>query len=167
MNQFQYFGAADIIINQQKQTLESLLSPMRFKLLTDGEALDAKNAYTLREFMTDVQGGVFSEVAKPGASIDIYRRALQRNYIDHIKTLLTRPAAPALGGFGGRGNPEIMAMMTAGWQQTDFRGTARVMLEQLSQRLAAAALTAKDAATVSHLKDCRKEIEMILDPKKG
>jgi hypothetical protein len=59
------------------------------------------------------------------------------------------------------------AMMTAGWQQTDFRGTARVMLEQLSQRLAAAALTAKDAATVSHLKDCRKEIEMILDPKKG
>ena len=157
-----------IIMNQQKQTLETLLSPMRFKLLTDGEALDPKNAYTLREFMADVQGGLFSEVAKPGASIDIYRRALQRNYIDHLKTLLNRPALPAVaGGFGGRGNPEMIAMMTAGWQQTDFRGTARVMLEQLSQRLAAAALTAKDAATVSHLKDCRKEIEMILDPKKG
>lgn len=168
LNQFQYFGAADIIINQQKQTLETLLSPMRFKLLTDAEALDAKNAYTLREFMTDVQGGLFSEVTKPGASIDLYRRALQRNYIDHLKTLLNRPPAPVVaGGFGGRGNPEIMAMMTAGWQQTDFRGTARVMLEQLSQRLAAAALAAKDAATVSHLKDCRKEIEMILDPKKG
>jgi hypothetical protein len=166
LNQFQYFGAADIIINQQKAALESLLSPMRFKLLTDGEALDAKNAYTLREFMADVQGGLFSEVAKPGASVDVYRRALQRNYLEHIKTLLTRPAAPAFAG-GGRGNSEVIAMMTAGWQQTDFRATARTMLEQLSQRLAAAALAAKDAATASHLKDCRKEIEMILDPKKG
>lgn len=168
MNQFQYFGAADIIINQQKQTLESLMSPLRFKLLTDAEALDAKNAYTLREFMGDVQGGLFSEVAKPGASIDVYRRALQRNYLEHIKTLLTRPAtpAPAFGG-GGRGNPEILAMMTAGWQQTDFRATARGMLEQLGQKLAAAAAAAKDPVTANHLKDCRKEIEMILDPKKG
>ena len=58
-------------------------------------------------------------------------------------------------------------MMTAGWQQTDFRATVRTMLEQLSSRLATAAVTAKDAATASHLKDCRKEIEMILDPKKG
>jgi hypothetical protein len=166
LNQFQYFGAADIIINQQKAALESLLSPMRFKLLTDGEALDAKNAYTLREFMADVQGGVFSEVAKPGASVDVYRRALQRNYLEHLKTLLTRPPAPSFGG-GGRGGSEVLAMMTAGWQQTDFRAAARTMLEQLSQKLAAAAVTAKDAATVSHLKDCRKEIEMILDPKKG
>ena len=61
----------------------------------------------------------------------------------------------------------MLAIMTAGWQQTDFRGTARTMLEQLSQKLTGAITTAKDAATASHLKDCRKEIEMILDPKKG
>ena len=167
LNQFQYFGAADVIINQQKATLETLLSPMRFKLLTDGEALDPKNAYTLREFMADVQGGLFSEVGKPSVSIDLYRRALQRNYIDHIKTLLTRPAMPAIAGLGGGAPPEMLAILTAGWQQTDFRGTARTMLEQLSQKMSAAAAMVKDPATASHLKDCRKEIEMILDPKKG
>ena len=168
LNQFQYFGAADLIMNQQKQTLENLLSPMRFKLLTDGEALDQKNAYTLREFLADVQGGLFSEIGKPGANVDVYRRALQRNYLEHIKTLLNRPALPALAGLaGGGGNPEMLAIMTAGWQQTDFRGTARTMLEQLSQKLTGAITAAKDAATASHLKDCRKEIEMILDPKKG
>lgn len=167
LNQFQYFGAADLIINQQKATLESLLSPMRFKLLTDGEALDAKNAYTLREFMGDVQSGLFAEAAKPGASIDVYRRALQRNYLEHIKTLLNRPAATSAAATGGRGGSAFAAMAAATWQQTDFRATARTMLEQLNQRLAAATATAKDAATISHLKDCRKEIEMILDPKKG
>jgi hypothetical protein len=165
LNQFQYFGAADLIINQQKTALETLLSPMRFKLLTDGEAMDAKTAYTLREFFVDVQGGLFSEASKPGASIDVYRRALQRNYLEHIKTLLNRPAAPAAAA-GGRGGAAA-SMATSSWQQTDFRATARTMLEQLSQRLAAASATAKDATTASHLKDCRKEIEMILDPKKG
>ncbi|MBI2690017.1 MAG: zinc-dependent metalloprotease [Acidobacteria bacterium] len=163
VNLFQYFGASDLIINQQKQTLESLLTPMRFKVLTDAEALDAKNAYTLREFMTDVQSGLFSETARPGATIDVYRRALQRNYLDHLKTLLARPATP--------GTPAITAgigaVFTASWQQTDFRGTARTLLHQLNQRLASAAVTAKDPATLSHINDCRKEIELILDPKKG
>ncbi|WP_031498054.1 zinc-dependent metalloprotease [Bryobacter aggregatus] len=167
LNQFQYFGAADVIISQQKAALETLLSPMRFKLLTDGEALDAKTAYPLREFLADVQGGVFSEVSKPTVSIDLYRRALQRNYLDHIKTLLGRPATPVPAGLVGNVPNEIIGMMTAGWQQTDFRGTARTMLEQLNQKLGSAIVTAKDPATLNHLKDCRKEIEMILDPKKG
>lgn len=166
LNQFQFFGAADLIINQQKQTLETLLSPMRFKLLTDAEALDAKTAYTLREFLSDVQVGLFSEASKPGASVDVYRRALQRNYLDHLKGLLNRPAPPAAIAAGGRAG-SMAAIMTANWQQTDFRAAARTMLEQLSTKLAAAAATAKDPATASHFKDCRKEIEMILDPKKG
>ncbi len=167
LNQFQYFGAADIIINQQKQTLETLMSPLRFKLLTDGEALDPKAAYTLRDFVADVQGGVFSELTKPSANIGIYRRALQRNYIDHFKNLLMRPALPTAAAFAGGAPSEVAAMMSSSWQQTDFRGTARTMLEQLSQKLSAAILTVKDPATATHLKDCRKEIEMILDPKKG
>ncbi len=163
LNQFQYFGAADIIIGQQKQALETLLTPMRFKLLTDAEALDPKNAYTLREFMTDLQAGVFSEYARPGAVVDVYRRALQRNYLDHLKTQLARPATPAGAGAGSG----TAALVSASWQQTDFRATARTMLEQLNQRLAAAAASTRDAATLSHIKDCRKEIEMILDPKKS
>ena len=131
------------------------------------EKSGARHAYTLREFVADVQGGVFSELTKPSASIGIYRRALQRNYIDHFKNLLTRPSLPATTAFGGGAPPELAAMMSSSWQQTDFRGTARTMLEQLSQRLSAAILIAKDPATATHLKDCRKEIEMILDPKKG
>lgn len=166
LNQFKYFGAADIIINQQKSALETLLSPMRFKLLTDAEALNAKEAYTLREFLGEVQSGFFSDALKPGASVDLYRRALQRNYIDHIRTLLNRPTPPGGGGFGG-GNSELAAMVSAGWQQTDFRATARGLLQQLNGKLAAAKLTAKDEATRLHIEDCRKEIEMILDPKKG
>lgn len=162
LNQFQYIGAADIIINQQKQALESLLTPMRYKLLTDAEALEAAGAYSLREFFNDLQGGLFSELGRPGARIDIYRRALQRNYIDHLKSQLARPA---MGG--GTATTGTAAAMSSSWQQTDFRATARTMLEQLNQRLGAATATARDAVTLSHLKDCRKEIEMILDTKKG
>ncbi|MDX2266551.1 MAG: zinc-dependent metalloprotease [Bryobacter sp.] len=160
MNQFKYMGASDLIMAQQKQTLESLLTPMRFKLLTDGEAMDGAKAYTLSEFMTEVQGGLFRETAKPGASVDVYRRALQRNYVDHLKSLLSRPSAPAspFGGFGGG---------ASSWQQTDFRATTRGLLQQLSTRLATAKTTAKDAATKTHFDDLRKEIEMILEPKKS
>lgn len=159
LNMFRYFGASDLVMTQQKQTLEDLLSPMRFKLLTDAEALDAKNAYTLREFMTDVQNGIFSEAARPAASVDVYRRALQRNYLEHIKTLLNRPPVPA-GPQLSFGGP-----IAASWQQTDFRGVSRALLQQLSQRLAAAA-PGRDAATLQHFADCRKEIELILDPKR-
>ncbi len=167
-NLFKYFGAADIIINHQKTTLESLLSARKLKVLTDSEALDGKDAYTVREMMQDVQNGLFSEAAKPGASIDVYRRALQRNYLEHIKTLMKQTPGPtALAGRGGRGDADLLAVLSPNWFQTDFRGTARALLEQLNGRLGAALATAKDPATVNHLKDCRKEIEMILEPKKS
>ncbi|MFN9298994.1 MAG: zinc-dependent metalloprotease [Acidobacteriota bacterium] len=169
-NLFKYFGAADIIINHQKVTMESLLSARKLKVLTDSEALDGKDAYTVREMMTDVQDGLFSEAAKPGAVIDVYRRALQRNYLDHMKALLrqTPPSATIVSrGGGDRTDPDLMALFGATWFQTDFRGTARALLEQLNARLGAALATAKDVATVIHLKDCRKEIEMILDPKRS
>jgi hypothetical protein len=154
VNQFKYMGASDLIMSHQKQLLESLLTPMRFKLLTDAEAMDGAKAYSLRDFLSDVQSGIFREAARPGASVDVYRRALQRNYVEHMRGLLNRPAT------GASANSGTM-------QQTDFRAAARGLLGQLNTRLLAARTAARDEATRNHFDDLRKEIEMILDPKKG
>ena len=39
---------------------------------------------TFIEFLTELRKGVWSELAKPGTPIDIYRRNLHRSYLDNI-----------------------------------------------------------------------------------
>ena len=169
VNRFSYYGVANQIMNQQKSLLQSLLSARRFQLLMDAEVIDAKQAYSAMQFLTDVQNGVWSEVvaqaqtSAPEPVVDVCRRNLQRAYLEHLKnelnpkdapTTILRPILPDDDGLFSGSN-----------RGTDFRAVARAALRTLATQLDAAIPRAQDVMTRVHLQDCRREVELILNPK--
>ncbi|MCS6885222.1 MAG: zinc-dependent metalloprotease [Acidobacteriota bacterium] len=157
IDRFKYIGVADQLLTMQQGLLQSLLSPLRFRLLADAELMDGKTAYTQAELLNTVQDGLWSELAAANPQIDIYRRNLQRFYLEHIRTQLQQPTAavsPASTGTPIAASPAD--------KLTDFRALARAALTSLSKKLQRAALRTTDQATLAHINDCRKEIELIL-----
>jgi hypothetical protein len=155
VNQFKYVGVADDVASQQRSLLLGLLAGRRFQLMMDAEVLAPDRTYTAMEFLTDVQDGVWSELKMSQPQVDVCRRRLQRAYLDHLKSELnpTQPAGPIAfpGGAGSR--------------DTDFRAVGRAALKELAKRLDAAIAEAGDTMTRVHLEDCRREVELILNPK--
>jgi hypothetical protein len=54
----------------------------------------------------------------------------------------------------------------ASLRRTDFRAVARASLASLASSIDGALARTEDPTTVFHLKDCRKEIALLLDPRK-
>jgi hypothetical protein len=81
LRRIQASGAVDRVRTAQTAILTSLLQNQRIDRMTEQSTLDPTVAYTPLQFLTDVRNGIWAELAKPGASIDLYRRNLQRAYL--------------------------------------------------------------------------------------
>jgi hypothetical protein len=165
INRFKYFGVADAVMNQQKALMQSLLSGRRFKLLMDSEAMQPDKSYAAIDFLKDVQDGLWSELKDANPKVDVVRRSLQRAYLEHIKSELTKKdAAPAQ--FIPPGGEDGIPTTNASTQQTDFRAVARAALRLLRTQLQQVPQDrVPDAMTRVHLEDCLREIDLILNPK--
>jgi hypothetical protein len=175
VNRIKYAGVADEIMGQQKSMLSSLLSGQRIRMLMDAEVLSSglpvsgnklgpDKPYSAMQLITDVQDGVWSELKQSQPSVEVMRRALQRAYLDHIKSELApktdagadRPIPRRGGGF---------PTGASGTQGTDFRAIARASLQTLAKQIENALPRAEDAMTRVHLLDCQREVKLILNPK--
>jgi len=136
-------GVADRVIASQRAMLGTLLGEARIKRLIDWELLSPGKAYTVSQLVDEVQTGVWSELGQPQPVIDIYRRNLQRAYLDMMKSRL-------VGDFA---------------TETDLRPIAIGSLRQLARTIDKALPRTRDQVTALHLADCRKQIERILEPK--
>src|SRR5262249_47560096 len=164
VNRFKYFGVADEVTNQQKAILTNLLSGRRFHQLMDEEVAAPEQAYSAMDFLNDVQDGVWSELKQGSVAVDTCRRGLQRAYLEHLKeelnpkeTPMARPTRP--------GGDDLGRILGASNRDTDFRAVARAALKDLAERLDSAVPRARDSMTKVHLQDCRREVELILNPK--
>jgi hypothetical protein len=165
VNRFAYFAVADQVMNQQKSLLQGLLSGRRFQLLMDAEVIGPEKAYSSMQFLSDVQDGVWSELSISQPLVDVCRRYLQRAYLEHIKNeLAPKPAAPA-APIARRGDEPPPRVFSATTQGTDFRAVARAALRTLGERIDGVLPRVQDVMTRVHLQDCRREIELILNPK--
>src|SRR4029453_10376753 len=81
LRRLQPSGAVDRVRTAQTAILNSLLLNQRIDRMTEQSTLDPTVAYAPLQFLTDVRNGIWSELGKPGASIDLYRRNLQRAYL--------------------------------------------------------------------------------------
>jgi hypothetical protein len=79
----------------QVRMLDGLLDQARMHRMIVEEATLGSKAYTLTEMLHDLQSGVFGELAmsKP---IDVYRRNLQKAYVNKIVDLIGTPDKPGL-----------------------------------------------------------------------
>jgi len=159
-----YAHAPASTMGQQKALLQTLLGGRRFQLLMDAEVIGPERAYSSMQFLTDVQDGVWSELTLSQPLVDVCRRHLQRSYLEHIKTELNpKESAPApIARRGDETPPKVFSATTKG---TDFRGVARAALRTLGERIDATLPRVQDVMTRVHLQDCRREIELILNPK--
>ncbi|GAB3658944.1 zinc-dependent metalloprotease [Echinicola sediminis] len=144
------FGFTERIKNLQVSTLYGLLDWGRLARIIENTALNEEEAYDLLEVFDDLRGGIFAELPK-GKAIDIYRRGLQRAYVEKLENLLT-------GNASGRG-----AQINAA--QSDIRPIARGELKTLQRNITRALPKATDQISKLHLEDLLIRIDTILDPK--
>lgn len=133
-------GVASRIRQAQSRILTSLLASPRMQRLFEQEAIDGTKAYSATDFLGDLRKGVWKEALTPNAKADLFRRNLQRAYLDAVAERLNGPTRAT----------------------DDQRALLRAELKKLSRELAT---TAGDAASQAHLEDSRDLIAKILDPK--
>jgi len=147
----------DSFRGRQASVLTNILNPQRIARLIEYD-FRSNNAYSPYDFMDDVRSAVWTEL-RGGDEIDVYRRNLQRAYVDHMESLMTDelPSIPAAFR-------ERIGWTQVNVSQSDIRPMVREQLEQLQGEVAQARNRTGDRATIAHLNDIDRRIGRILDP---
>ena len=142
LNRIEPVGIVARIRTAQTSLLNAVLQPSRLDRLIEQSAL-SPNAYSPLQLLTDLRTGIWSELASPVKPIDIYRRNVQRGYLDTIDARLNAGAPPS---------DEIRALL---------KGELRAVDGMIAKALPAVT----DTVTRRHLQDVRDSIEETLDPR--
>ncbi|HVT85673.1 MAG TPA: zinc-dependent metalloprotease [Chitinophagaceae bacterium] len=153
-----------IIGNIQTATLNRLFNNNTLAKMIEAETELGNNAYKMTDMFSDLKKGIWSELTtkKP---IDVYRRNLQKSYVDILINLLNPPVTVnvTLGGGGGRGGAP--AAPTLNPNNSDIKSVVRAQLASLKTEATAAAAAISDPMSKYHLQDIAKRIDNALNPK--
>jgi hypothetical protein len=145
-----------IIGNVQSNVLGRLLSNTTFNKLFRFEAESGK-AYTANEMVTDLRKGIWSELSSH-QPIDIYRRSLQKTFVESLSKIINPDPATGLPiSFG--------AAPATNNKTTDAISIAKAQLRVLAAEIRAALPAYKDASSRAHLLDVLDRIQETLNPK--
>lgn len=149
-------GTTERVKGWMVSVLNRMLDASRMGRLVELQALGI-GTYSLPEYLTDVRAGVWTELGN-GRTPDVYRRALQRAWIERMEYVMTQEPAPLTlpPGFRGTITP------TADISLSDMRALVRQELAGVRARLLAA--RGGDAVTRAHYADAAIRIKRILDP---
>ena len=138
LNKIEPEGVMFSVSIDQQLFLSALLSSSLIQRMMDNEALNGSKAYRVSQLVSDLTNGIWSELASPAPKVDIYRRALQRTFLDTLDRKIN------------------------GTAKDELRLYARDALTALASKVDKASHHAGDKVTALHLADCRKQIELIL-----
>lgn len=146
-----------VIGNLQESALGRLFSVSTLAKLSRFEAEAPGEAYTPLEMMNELRRGIFSELPAR-RNIDVYRRSLQKNFVEKAINLVKggAPAAPQTGGF----------TITIGpGRNNDIISVAKAQLRFVQSDIKAALPLVTDSATRIHLQDLNERITDALESK--
>jgi Met-zincin/Domain of unknown function (DUF5117)/Domain of unknown function (DUF5118) len=143
LRRIQPTGVIDRIRTSQNGLMSNLLQSARLDRMVEQSALDGPKAYSPLDFLTDLRKGVWSELDKPAPAVDIYRRNLQRSYLDTIDARLNGATAPS---------DEVRSLL---------KGELRTLDAQIQKTLP----SVTDEVTRRHLQDAHDQIGTTLDPR--
>ncbi len=149
-----------IIGNIQDNALNRLFSSNTLNKLITAEATLGSSTYRMIDLFSDVKKGIWSELntRKP---IDVYRRNLQKSYVNVLTGLIgPAPVVLNLGGGGFNVNPSVNV------DKSDIKSFVRAHLTSLRSEINSAAAAMSDPMSKYHLQDVAKRIDEALDPKK-
>ncbi|NNE31906.1 MAG: zinc-dependent metalloprotease, partial [Winogradskyella sp.] len=157
-NKIESAGSLERVRSMQTRTLNNILDFGRMQRMLENETLNGSEAYGLYDMMKDVRQGLFSEL-RTGKKIDIYRRNLQRAYIERMEELMTTEQTSNI--------PPQFRRRFGGTQvnvnQSDIRAVVRAELKSLRSQLRRA--RGGDAMSRIHIADAIERVNNILDPK--
>jgi ribosomal protein S18 acetylase RimI-like enzyme len=162
LNKFSNPAATELVGTVQANTLNSLLSSARLFRMAVCSGRFGAGTYGADELLTDLKKGVWGELTT-GSSIEIFRRNLQKTYIDALVSLINpSTAAPALPA----GLPRGFAVLFGGnIRNTDIPSIARAQLMDLRTEITAAIPRTTDKLSRYHLQDLLERIKQALNPK--
>ncbi len=148
-----------VIGNIQDNMLNRLLSSRTLNKLVDAEAAKGNSAYQVIELLNDLKKGIWSEL--PGRKpIDIYRRNLQKSYVNTLDDLLNPPKSSQTISL-----PGLTISFGSSNDKSDVKSIVRAHLAGLKNEVNAAAAATTDLMTKYHLQDVSKRIDNALNPK--
>lgn len=152
-------GIINRLRGAQSSVLNSLLSTSRLNRLVEYEALAGPGgrAYTVAEFVGDLRSGVWTELSASNPRVDVFRRNLQRAYLEAADRTINPPTPPA------NASAAVQAAATAA-RFSDGRALLRGELASLRTAVQTATNRTNDAMTRLHLRDVALQIDRILDP---
>jgi len=157
LSRIENVGNVERLRSIQVRVIDMVLNTGRMQRMIEAEAREGSDAYTLGEMLDDLRGAVWSEL-RTGRSIDVYRRNLQRGYLERLESLMTEDqTVPA--GFSAFITPVDVS-------QSDIRAQVRGQLETLKREIQADLNRRLDRETRLHLQDAVARIDEILNPDK-
>jgi hypothetical protein len=147
----EFAGYTEKFRSLQVRHLNNLITLGRVGRLMDNEILSGDN-YKALDFFKDIRRGIWKEAAA-ASNVTVYRRNLQRAYIDRMGYLMTEEIKPT-------DRSTIYYNVT----QSDLRALVRGELSALRKSLVAAKAGAVNTETKYHYEDCIKRIDLILNP---
>jgi Met-zincin/Domain of unknown function (DUF5117)/Domain of unknown function (DUF5118) len=154
LNRIRVFDVAAPVITTQNQILTSMMSPLRFRLLEDAEMVKRGSGMEANQYLATIQSGVFRELKSNKPVVDVYRRELQRAYIEQLK------------GFSGEtqriNNANAAQAFMYSDISIDLRPAAIQSLKDLKRDLNSARPNVVDQPTRLHIAQLDREITQIL-----
>ncbi|OAB29800.1 protein of unknown function [Flavobacterium fryxellicola] len=154
-------SGVEAIKGMQDATLSSLMAGDRMVRLLETSTANKDN-YSVDELISDLNKGIFSEL-KGSSSIDMYRRNVQKLYVDKMIELLkpgstTVRSVPVGVTYGFNTRRVNLA-------QTDLPSIARGQLNALKNDLKMSSSRITDRMSKYHILDLISRISEALDPK--
>lgn len=135
-------GVAQRILNAQNQVLRNLIAVERVNRLANIEQTESAAVYAPSRLFADLRNGLFRELSANPVEIDLYRRNLQRSYIDMLSANIKTPAP-----------------------NSDLPAYSRSELESIRDLITKADANAAKPSAKAHLKDLTARIVRALDPR--
>ncbi len=150
-------GSVDRIRTRQTALLTMLLRDTRLNRMAEQAGMPGSNNYGIGDLLGDLRRGLFSEASAVRPNTDVYRRNLQRAFVDQMDRLINTPLAPQLP-------PGFPAANAPAPRPADARALARAELTALDGQLRTALLRTSDRDTRAHFEDLRARIDRIFHP---
>ncbi|MEZ4803202.1 MAG: zinc-dependent metalloprotease [Gelidibacter sp.] len=146
-----YAGYTETFRRFQVRHLNSILDFDTLGRLIDGEVVSAEN-YSALHMLQDLRKGIWKELTT-NSKVDVFRRNLQRAYIERMNYLMTEELKPN------------QSRQYFNVNQSDIRALVRGELNTLKNAIKVAKNNTSNTETKYHYEDAIKRIELILDPK--
>ena len=158
LNRVNQADFVDDFRGRQVSVLNNLIDPQRIARLIEYDNRLDEDVYSPYEFMDDVRGTIWTELDR-NSEISVYRRNLQRAYIERMEYLMTEELPNVPAAFR-----QFLGFTSVDVSQSDIRPMVREQLEILQRDINNTVNRVSDRATKLHLADAERRIDNILNP---